>query len=62
MSLEGILHCDIEVGAYTAEAFNHFIEALLTKMNPFPQPNSVLVMDNAPIHKSNQLVQMCEDQ
>jgi transposase len=62
MSWDGILFCDIQPGAYTAEAFDHFIEALLTKMNPFPQPNSVLVMDNATIHKSNRLVQMCEDQ
>ena len=61
MSLEGILHCDVQVRAYTAEAFDHFIAALLTKMNHFPQKNSVLVMDNTLIHKSVQLVQMCED-
>ena len=61
MSLEGILHCDIQVGAYTAETFDHFVAGLLTKMNHFPQRNSVLVMDNASIHKSEQLVQMCED-
>jgi transposase len=60
MSVEGILHCDIQVGAYTAEAFDHFVEALLAIMNPFPQQNSVLVMDNAAIHKSDRLVQMCE--
>ena len=57
----GILHCDIQVSAYTAESFDHFIEALLAIMNPFPQRNSVLVMDNAAIHKSDQLAQMCED-
>jgi putative effector of murein hydrolase LrgA (UPF0299 family) len=60
MSLDGILFCDIQVGAYTADAFNHFAQALLARMNPFPQPNSVLVMDNASIHKSNQLIQLCE--
>jgi hypothetical protein len=60
MSLDGILFCNIQVGAYTADAFNHFAQAFLTRMNPFPQPNSVLVMDNASIHKSNQLVQLCE--
>jgi hypothetical protein len=62
MSLEGILLCDIQVRSYTAEAFNHFAEMLLARMNPFPQPNSVLLMDNASIHKSHQLVQMCNDQ
>ena len=55
------LHCDVQVGAYTAEAFDHFIAALLTKMNHFPQQNSILVMDNTSIHKSVQLAQMCED-
>jgi hypothetical protein len=53
MSLEGILLCDIQVGAYTSEAFDNFVEALLTKMSPFSQRNSVLVMDNAAIHKSD---------
>ena len=62
MSLGGILHCDIQVGAYTAEAFDDFIEGLLAVLCPFPQRNSVLVMDNAAIHKSDQLLQMCEDQ
>jgi len=30
-------------------------------MNPYPGPRSVLVMDNAPIHKSEQLAQMCRE-
>ncbi|KAF8330729.1 uncharacterized protein EI90DRAFT_2867159, partial [Cantharellus anzutake] len=71
MSLDGILHCDIQVGTYMAKSFDHFIEALLATqagnrctltatMNPFPQRNSVLVMDNVAIHKSDQLAQMCE--
>jgi hypothetical protein len=29
-------------------------------MNPFPQQNSVLVMDNASIHKSAELQEMVE--
>ena len=30
-------------------------------MNPWPQENPVIIMDNASIHKSEQLQQMIED-
>jgi hypothetical protein len=61
MSLDGILHLAIQDSPYTAIQFNSFIEALLDNMSPFPQPNSVIVMDNASIHKSLVLQQMVED-
>lgn len=61
MSLDGILHLAIQDRPYTAIQFNSFIEALLDNMNPFPQPNSVIVMDNASIHKSAELRQMIEE-
>ena len=61
MSLDGILHLAIQDHPYTAIQFNSFIEALLDNMNPFPQPNSVIVMDNASIHKSPELRQMIEE-
>ena len=61
LALEGILHVDIQQGAYTTELFNEFISSLFIRMNPYPGPRSVLVMDNAPIHKSEQLAQMCRE-
>ena len=61
MSLDGILHLAIQDSPYTAIQFNSFIEALLDNMNPFPQPNSVIVMDNASIHKSPELREMIEE-
>ena len=61
MSLDGVLHLAIQDCPYTAVQFNSFIEALLDNMNPFPQPNSVIVMDNASIHKSQELLQMVEE-
>lgn len=61
MSLDGILHLAIQDCPYTAVQFNSFIEALLENMNPFPQPNSVIIMDNASIHKSPELRQMIKD-
>jgi transposase len=61
MSLDGILHLAIQDHPYTAVQFNSFVDALLDSMNPFPQPNSVIVMDNASIHKSADLLQMVEE-
>ena len=42
MSLNGIIHCDIVEGAFDTELFYTFISCL---MEPFPAPNSVIVMD-----------------
>lgn len=61
MSLDGILFLDIQECAYNAVLFDNFIEGLLNNMNPFPQPNSVIVMDNASIHKSERIREMIEN-
>ena len=58
MSLDGILHLDIQDHSYTSADFNSFVDGLLDNMNPFPQSNSVLIMDNASIHKSAALEEM----
>lgn len=60
LSLDGILHLDVQEGSYNAALFSDFIDALLDNMNPFPGPNSVIVMDNASIHKSDALRTMIE--
>ncbi|OJA14376.1 hypothetical protein AZE42_12087 [Rhizopogon vesiculosus] len=43
---DGILHLDVQDHSYTSASFNGFIDGLLDNMNPFPQTNSVIVMDN----------------
>ena len=50
----GWIHCwDILHGSYTIELFNQFIETwVIPNTNPFPRPNSVLIMDNAKIHRN----------
>ena len=60
LSLDGILHLAVEDHPYTAQEFNSFIDGLLDNMNQFPGPNSVIVMDNASIHKSWELRDMIE--
>ncbi|KAI9060884.1 hypothetical protein FKP32DRAFT_1577086 [Trametes sanguinea] len=60
MSLDGIIALDVFEGSLTAEKFVLFIEMTLDCMNPFPQPNSVLVMDNASIHHAEGLRELVE--
>jgi hypothetical protein len=49
LAIDGMLHVKIVEGSFTAELFREFIEGLLDHMQPFPQPKSVIVMDNARI-------------
>ncbi|KAI0365359.1 hypothetical protein BV20DRAFT_766922, partial [Pilatotrama ljubarskyi] len=50
ISLDGVLHLDIITRSWTATEFEKYIDLLLDVMNPWPQRNSVLVMDNASVH------------
>ena len=53
MSLEnGFLHCEVIKGSFRSDTFALFIQNVLEHMEPFPGPNSVIVMDNCRIHKS----------
>ncbi|TFK58105.1 hypothetical protein BDN72DRAFT_745693, partial [Pluteus cervinus] len=51
ISLDGVLHFMATEGAITGEDFTEFVTGLLDRMERWPLPNSVLVMDNASIHK-----------
>ncbi|KAF8694338.1 DDE superfamily endonuclease, partial [Rhizoctonia solani] len=60
MLLDGILALRVIEGSFTAESFWDFIKHLLTKMNPYPGPKSVIVVDNARIHQSAETLEMIE--
>ena len=62
LSLNGIIHAKIVKGSFTTTLFHDFIEGLLDHMQPFPAPNSVIVMDNARIHKHPHIVELIEEQ
>ncbi|KAF9490688.1 hypothetical protein BDN71DRAFT_1347833, partial [Pleurotus eryngii] len=47
-------------GSFMTVLFMEFIKGLLDKMEPFPGPNSVIVMDNARIHKNPELTELIE--
>ncbi|KIK24914.1 hypothetical protein PISMIDRAFT_97722, partial [Pisolithus microcarpus 441] len=57
---DGILHCSVIEGSFCAESFTRFIRQLLDNMQPFPAPNSVIVMDNCPIHKHPDIRELIE--
>ena len=61
LSLDGIIAVEVLDRPFTAVSFNKFIEGLLDQMNPWPQRNSVIIMDNASIHKSEELELMIEN-
>ena len=41
--------------------FEDFIEQLLHHCRPYPEPNSVLVMDNASFHRTERIEQICAE-
>jgi len=52
LSVDGYIACELYDGAVDAERFADFIEnKVLPKCNPFPGPRSVLIFDNASIHR-----------
>nr|CAG8519384.1 14370_t:CDS:2 [Entrophospora candida] len=62
LTLEGYIALDIMEGNCTKERFQSFILAqILPLMNPYPQKNSVLVMDNAVIHHDDKMIQLMKE-
>ncbi|KAF8161881.1 hypothetical protein BJ912DRAFT_805907, partial [Pholiota molesta] len=50
LSLDGVIHLEVLDHAFTGHEFANFVKGVLDQMQPWPLPNSVLVMDNARIH------------
>jgi hypothetical protein len=44
--LDGVLHLDVADHLVTDRDFRAFVDGLLDFMNPFPERNSVIVMDS----------------
>ncbi|KIO16826.1 hypothetical protein M407DRAFT_46734, partial [Tulasnella calospora MUT 4182] len=59
--LDGILHASILPCSFTSDSFCIFIDGLLDEMNPYPSPNSVIIMNNASIHKGPGMCEMIEE-
>ena len=57
----GVLHCEIIEGSFCTATFSRFIENLLDEMQPYPEPNSVIVMDNCRIHRHPDIEHMIKE-
>ncbi|KIK93139.1 hypothetical protein PAXRUDRAFT_789410 [Paxillus rubicundulus Ve08.2h10] len=58
----GIIYSHIKVGNYNDDQFIKYLQGLLNIMNSYPQPHSVLVMDNCSIHNVDGVEELCTEQ
>ena len=61
ISLDGVIHLEVIDQAFTGHDFANFIWGVLDQMQPWPLLNSVLIMDNARIHKVPGIQEMVEE-
>ena len=61
LTLEGYIDHIIFQGAFTSELFETFVEhKVLPNCTPYPGPRSIIILDNASIHKSKRLQELCD--
>lgn len=58
---DGIMLARVFQGSTDAAVFEEFLEQLLPLCGRWPEPKSVLVMDNASFHHTERIEQMCHD-
>lgn len=58
---EGVLFYRVFQGTTDSAVFEDFVEELLQHCGRWPEPRSVLIMDNASIHRSERIKEMCLD-
>jgi transposase len=60
-SQDGILLAQVFQGTTDSAVFEDFVEQLLHHCGRWPEPNSVLVMDNASFHRTERIERVCAD-
>jgi transposase len=58
---DGVLLARVFQGSTDRAVFEDFVEQLLHHCRPYPEPNSVLIMDNASFHHGERIEQMCHE-
>lgn len=58
---DGIVLSRVFWGSTDAAVFEDFIDQLLRHCGRWPEPKSVLIMDNASFHRSDRIEEMCTD-
>ena len=61
LSLDGILYAQIVHGSFNGKTSKIYLKGLLECMNPYPAPNSVLVMDDCAINHVDGIQEMCNE-
>ena len=61
LSYDGVLDTFVTEGFGKADGYEVFVEHVISLMNPYPGRRSALVMDNASIHHSGELRDMCNE-
>jgi transposase len=56
---DGVLFSSVFLGSTDSAVFEDYVEQLLPYCGRWPEPKSVLVMDNASFHRTERLEQMC---
>jgi transposase len=60
LSVDGYIARRIYQGAITSELFEDFLQNdVLPKCTPYPGPRSIIIMDNASIHRTERVQQLC---
>jgi len=57
----GIIWAATIVGSFNGPTFLNFLDGVLSQMNPYPAPKSVLVMDNCSIHHIDEVEIRCRE-
>lgn len=58
---DGIVLARVYQGSTDSSVFEDFVQQLLAHCGRWPEPKSVLVMDNASFHHSERVAQLCSD-
>lgn len=61
LTVDSIIYSHIKMGAYNGDQFLEWLEGLLEVMNPYPAPNSVLILDNCRIHHVESVDELCAE-
>lgn len=56
---DGIVHTKVFQGSTDGDVFEEYIRELLPYLGRYPQPKSVLVMDNASFHHTERIKELC---
>lgn len=60
MSVDGYMAYRVLQGSITSEIFEDFLEQdVLPQCTPYPGPRSIIVIDNASIHRSERVKELC---